>query len=138
MPSQAGDLHQASSTNGTGIPTALLKHGVPPSPATATKEAPVEAPSPVGSPRLGGTFIRPGRAARTIISAPLLLAGDYPPSPLALPHHAIAIPPLHPALVLMHILVLHARPTGSLMSDKTSPHAHMALVHLNHSQDDQL
>lgn len=99
----------------------------------------MEASSPHGSPRLGGTFIRPGRAARTIISAlPLLLAGDYPPSPLALPHHAIAIPPLHPALVLMHILVLRARPTGSLMSDKTSPHAHMALVHLKHSQDDQL
>lgn len=136
--SQAADLHQATSTNGTGIPTALLKHGIAPSPVTAqaaaTKEVPVarEAPSPDGSPKLGGAFVRAGHAAGMFISrTPSSFAAGWrlsSPSPYpSSPCHCYSS---SPALVLMHILVLHAGPAGSLISDRTSLHAHVALSHL--------
>lgn len=87
-PSQAADLHQATSTNGTGSPAALLKRGKAPSPTTAqaaaTREVPGKHQALMGAPSLGvllsGQDMLLGHSFQGL-SPHLLLAGDYPPPP---------------------------------------------------------
>lgn len=79
----------------------------------------------MGVPRLG--ILLSGQDMRLGLSPHLLLATDHPhpPPPPAL-HHTITIPPLCPALIPMHTLVLQAH------SHHTPPfhNAHTALSHL--------
>lgn len=131
-PAQCKLNTQTGCTNGTAICTILLKCDTAPSPATAqaatTKEVPVarEATNPVGSPKIRDIFVRPGQFHE--LSPYLLLTGNHPhpPPPLALLHHTITIPPLCPALIQMHTLVLQAHSHHTRLFHI----AHTALSHL--------
>lgn len=123
-PRQAADLPQATSTNGTGTHTVLLKHNT--AQVATTKEVPVarEARSPDGSPKMKDTFVRPGHAAGTFISRTLssFAAGwrpsssspspcpPSPPAPLSVQHSYQCTPRSCRLTHFTHHFTLHTQP----------------------------